>query len=83
MRPQSELVRVALQDGRPAVDARRAIPGRGTYLCPSESCAVKAVRQFSRAFRKQVANVAPAAFWQQIEAALLKASSIDPLQTKV
>jgi predicted RNA-binding protein YlxR (DUF448 family) len=59
--PASELVRVVLVDGQPVVDARRALPGRGASLHPSEACVRAALshQAFGRAFRCRVVVAAP------------------------
>ena len=51
-RPQAELVRLVLVEGR-IVPAGGGAPGRGAYLCPEEDCltAAEKRRAFARAFR--------------------------------
>jgi predicted RNA-binding protein YlxR (DUF448 family) len=53
---QADLVRLALVEGRVAVDRVRR-GGRGAWIHPDEACLEKAVRRkaFGRAFRGQVA----------------------------
>ena len=54
-RPQGDLIRFALRDGRLTL-AGLAAPGRGAYLCPAQSCLDAALgrRAFARAFRGPV-----------------------------
>jgi predicted RNA-binding protein YlxR (DUF448 family) len=52
---KSELLRVAVVDGRVQADPAQRLPGRGAYVC-DRSCAERAVRRraFARAFRSSV-----------------------------
>ena len=54
-RPQGDLIRFALRDGRLTL-AGRTISGRGAYVCPQQGCLDAAVerRAFARAFRGPV-----------------------------
>jgi len=56
--PRRELVRLVLIDGRPAVDTRRRLPGRGASIHPSAACVAQAVKRgaFARAFRAAIAG---------------------------
>jgi len=38
-REKAELVRIGVTDGKPVVDERRTLHGRGGYLCPRAQCA--------------------------------------------
>ena len=51
--PKATLVRITRQDGRPVLDARQRLPGRGAYLCPRQGCFRHADRRgaLQRAFR--------------------------------
>ena len=58
-KPQDELVRFVLRDGRPAVDNDGRAEGRGFYLCRSKECAETAIRRkaFNRACRRNVEEI--------------------------
>jgi predicted RNA-binding protein YlxR (DUF448 family) len=51
-RPQPELFRFAVQEGRVVPDRDRSLPGRGAWLCRAEACA-RALKggQLSRALK--------------------------------
>ncbi|MBK6670908.1 MAG: YlxR family protein [Actinobacteria bacterium] len=65
-RPLSELVRFVGDDGVVMHGSGR--PGRGAWLCPSETCWEQASKRriWSRALRRSV--VLPAGGWKAIEA---------------
>ena len=53
--PRGELMRVVLDpDGRPVVDTRQRLPGRGAYVCWQRSCVEGAARGYRRAFKRAV-----------------------------
>ena len=44
--PKNLLVRLAVEgDGRLVVDEKKALPGRGVYLCPNRACLELAIRR--------------------------------------
>lgn len=51
-RPRRELVRLVVDRGVVAVDARRDRPGRGAWVCPDEACAERALRDGGRRLRR-------------------------------
>jgi uncharacterized protein len=55
--PQPALLRVALLGGRVVADARRCLPGRGSYVHPTTGCVRRASERggFARAFRAHIA----------------------------
>jgi uncharacterized protein len=58
-RPQAELVRVTVQDGRLVVDPDRTLGGRGAYFCPDRGCVRRAARRGSleRRLRQRAAGL--------------------------
>ena len=53
-RPQNEMIRIGIRDGKLTADPDRGLPGRGIYLCPEEECLKRAVKRksFSRALKQ-------------------------------
>ncbi|PRI10572.1 YlxR family protein [Leucobacter massiliensis] len=51
--PRTELLRVALQDGRLVADDRAVLPGRGAWVHPTAQCLDRAVSRgmFARALK--------------------------------
>ena len=74
-RPQAELVRLALVQGRVEPDPRRRLPGRGAYICPSQVCArrLMAKRTRQRIFRVTLGEQAWAEFLMRPEISSLPA----------
>jgi predicted RNA-binding protein YlxR (DUF448 family) len=54
---QPDLLRVVLTRGRLVADARRRLPGRGSYIHPTAGCVRRASERggFARSFRAQLA----------------------------
>ena len=71
-RPQRELVRLGMQAGEVAVDARRRLSGRGGYICGPQ-CVEGAVKRkgFGRAFKGK-ARAEPAALRLALQEQLKK-----------
>jgi predicted RNA-binding protein YlxR (DUF448 family) len=58
-RPQRELLRLAVQEGRVVPDRDRRLQGRGAWLCRAEACARTLKRgQLSRALKGKVVEPA-------------------------
>ena len=54
---REEFMRVVLDpDGRPVLDTRQRLPGRGAYVCWERSCVEGAPRAYRRAFKSSVAG---------------------------
>ncbi len=57
MKPKKELIRVVrTPEGEISLDFKGKIPGRGAYVCPSETCLERAVktRAIERALETQI-----------------------------
>lgn len=70
VKAQGELVRFVSSDGEVRVDFKRALPGRGVYLCPSEACVTGACKRkdaFSRALRKKTGMPDAGRLWDVLK----------------
>lgn len=67
---QDGLLRLVLSpEGELLVDYRQRLPGRGAYVCFSADCLREAVRrrQFSRAFKREIASIDPQRMLQSLQ----------------
>jgi len=67
---QSSLVRLVAADGALVVDIKGVMPGRGVYVCPDETCVLKAYGRkdpFSRALKRKVTLPDAAGLWLKIK----------------
>ena len=70
MKPKRELIRaVKPPEGEIALDFKGKMPGRGAYICHSESCLKRAIKSkaLSRAFRKEIPQSVYDALNRQIQ----------------
>jgi predicted RNA-binding protein YlxR (DUF448 family)/ribosomal protein L30E len=74
-RDRDRLIRFVLSpQGEVAPDVEAKLPGRGAYTCVSEACLRAALRQrqFSRAFKREVAAATPEAMIGQVAGIMQK-----------
>lgn len=64
VRPQSELVRLVLAAEGLVRDEKKALPGRGAYVCSAETCATRAARHLAKALRVPSLAVDAAEVWR-------------------
>jgi len=70
MRPKRELIRVVRSpDGEVSLDFGGKKPGRGAYMCPSETCLKRAIKTkaLSRAFGVEIPHDIIDALHKQME----------------
>ena len=69
VRPQSELLRIAVTKDGLAADPRRMLSGRGCYICREDACVKTAFEKncFARSLRKRVPPEVLALLREQIE----------------
>lgn len=67
-KPKKELIRVIASEEGLQIDIKGKLPGRGAYLCPSESCAKLALKKnaFSRNLKTEISREEAEAVIQQI-----------------
>ncbi|MEY4417930.1 MAG: hypothetical protein RIQ88_368 [Actinomycetota bacterium] len=72
--PRSDFLRVVLQQGKPEIDIRKNLPGRGAWLHNKLSCLDLAVSRgsFPRAFRSKISIKDLATLKEQAEMMLDK-----------
>ena len=72
VKPKSELLRIALSDGKPVADIDGKAPGRGIYVCKDKACVAEAFdnRGINRGFRRGFDKSATDALRREIEESL-------------
>ena len=68
-KPQEELIRISLWEGKLTVDAKGDAPGRGSYLCLSGEClaAARKKKSLMRTYRGKIRIDEAEALLDQIE----------------
>jgi len=66
VRQKRDLVRVVAATGTVSADLKQTAAGRGAYVCPSQTCAEKAVRQLGRAFKTGGLKLSAKELWGRI-----------------
>ncbi len=58
-RPKDRMIRYVLVNKVVIPDPCQSLPGRGAYVCPSDDCLNRAIKQkaFARAFRRSVSTI--------------------------